>query len=134
LATWIPAELPLTDKYTAGPLRIVNLLMAALVIGRLNPRHRFWKHSLFKPFIVCGQNSLMVFCTGVILCASVCPLTLHFTSRWLSLGLGVAGCFVLLGAGQVTRHVKESWAPFDSWAPHWMKVGGGAPAHTRGAA
>jgi hypothetical protein len=120
LVRWIPAEVPLTDKYTAGPLRIVNLLLAALVVGQLNPRHRFWKQPLCRSFVVCGQNSLVVFCTGVGLCAAVCPLTAHFTSRWLALGLSVAGCVLLLVAGQVARQLKEFWPALEGWVCHWM--------------
>jgi hypothetical protein len=56
------------DKSHLSPLRLVHFLSLALVVVRLTPRH--WQ-GLPKPLITalirCGENSLALYCFGVLL-------------------------------------------------------------------
>jgi hypothetical protein len=66
-ASHIPAQVPFTDKRTDGPLRLLYLFFL-IVVGRMI-LNRFRPHgkAVFSPLVVLGQNSLAVFCVGVVL-------------------------------------------------------------------
>jgi hypothetical protein len=107
-ALWqaLPSPLPLTGKLTAQPFRILNLLMMALVVSAFGRQHRFWNLPVFRPFIACGQNSLVVFSVGVILSVLASCIALHFGTRWIPVLLTVAGCLVLIIVGQGIRRMR----------------------------
>jgi hypothetical protein len=56
------------DKSHLAPLRLVHFLALAVVVSRLTPPD--W-HGLMKPLMVamiwCGENSLAMYCFGVLL-------------------------------------------------------------------
>ena len=56
------------DKVNLAPYRVLHLLAAILVVTRFLPKT--WpglEWRVFRPLIVCGQQSLAVFCLGVFL-------------------------------------------------------------------
>jgi hypothetical protein len=56
------------DKSNLDPLRLLHLLALAVVAGRLVPRDwRGLATPLMRAAIRCGQNSLPIFCLGVLL-------------------------------------------------------------------
>ncbi|MDR3449710.1 MAG: OpgC domain-containing protein [Alphaproteobacteria bacterium] len=72
LGDMIPARLldafTPNDRENLAPYRILHLLAATLVVTRFVPRD--WpglERRVFRPLIVCGQQSLAVFCLGVFL-------------------------------------------------------------------
>jgi hypothetical protein len=106
--SWLPLpRIPFTEKMAAEPLRVLNLLLMAIVVGSFDRRHPFWQYPVFRPFIVCGQNSLVVFCVGVVLSAVASCVTTHFEARWLPVLLSVTGCFALISAGQIAHSAKD---------------------------
>lgn len=54
------------DKTTLHPFRLAAILSLAWLTIRLVPAHARWLHArLAKPFVLAGQNSLGVFCSGI---------------------------------------------------------------------
>jgi hypothetical protein len=56
------------DKTNLAPYRLIHFVVFAFMITRFVPRD--WpglEWDVFKPFVVCGQHSLEVFCSGVFL-------------------------------------------------------------------
>jgi hypothetical protein len=59
---------PLLSKTELGPLRLANVLAAALLVARLiRPEARFLASPAAWPFVICGRNSLYIFCLGILL-------------------------------------------------------------------
>jgi hypothetical protein len=82
-------------------LRLANMLALALLVARLVPRHaRFLTGRAAWPIVLCGQNSLEIFCLSILL--SVMG-NVVYTVMGLSFGVqacvNVAGCLMLLGFG-----------------------------------
>ena len=59
---------PFLSKTNLGILRLANVLAVALVVANLIPlQARFLTCSAAWPFLVCGRNSLYIFCLGILL-------------------------------------------------------------------
>jgi hypothetical protein len=59
---------PFLSKTNMGLLRLANVLAAALLAASLiGPRARFLTSSAAWPFLICGRNSLYIFCLGILL-------------------------------------------------------------------
>jgi hypothetical protein len=59
---------PFLSKSDLGLLRFVNVLAVALLVSRLTaPQARFLATPAAWPFLVCGRNSLYIFCIGILL-------------------------------------------------------------------
>lgn len=59
---------PFLSKGDLGPLRFANVLAVALVIARLiHPQAGFLASQAAWPFVICGRNSLHIFCLGILL-------------------------------------------------------------------
>jgi hypothetical protein len=59
---------PLLSKTDLGPLRFANVLAVALLVARLiHPQARFLASRAARPFVICGRNSLHIFCLGILL-------------------------------------------------------------------
>jgi len=56
------------DKTNLGPLRLLNFLALVIITVHLVPRGAAFLGSLAaRPVILCGQNSLYIFCLGILL-------------------------------------------------------------------
>jgi hypothetical protein len=59
---------PFLIKTDLGPLRLANVLAVALLVASLIPHQaRFFSSSAAWPFLICGRNSLYIFCLGILL-------------------------------------------------------------------
>ena len=59
---------PLLSKTDLGILRLLNVLAVALLVANLvHVRARFLTSPAAWPFIICGRNSLYIFCLGILL-------------------------------------------------------------------
>lgn len=68
LPQWILQPFDPNDKTNLAPYRIVHLLALALVVTRfLRTESAILRWRGLRPLITCGQNSLQVFCIGVVL-------------------------------------------------------------------
>src|SRR6266404_319756 len=63
-------ELWPVNKNNLSPLRLVPFLALVLLVATLVPRQaRFLGSRLARPLVVCGQQSLEIFCLGILLSA-----------------------------------------------------------------
>ena len=59
---------PLLSKGDLGFLRFANVLALALLVSRLvHPQARFLATRGAEPFVICGRNSLHIFCLAILL-------------------------------------------------------------------
>lgn len=68
LPAWLLDAFHPNDRENLAPYRVLHLLAAALIVTRFMPKD--WpglEWPAFRPLIVCGQQSLAVFCLGVFL-------------------------------------------------------------------
>jgi hypothetical protein len=68
LPAWLYDAFNPNDKSNLAPYRLIHFLILALLIVRLVPHD--WpglKWHVFRPAIRCGQQSLWVFCFGILL-------------------------------------------------------------------
>ena len=104
LPPWMLQPFDPNDKTNLAPYRILHLIALAVVVTRFlradSPILRW--HSL-APLIKCGQNSLQVFCIGIVLsfCAHA-AIELSLNSLWVQIFAGTAGV-LLMTAGAYCR-------------------------------
>jgi hypothetical protein len=56
------------SKTDLGLLRFANVLAVALLVaGLIHPQARFLASRAARPFVICGRNSLHIFCLGILL-------------------------------------------------------------------
>jgi len=68
---WLDRAVNPVDKTNLDPLRLVHFIVIAFLIVRILPRD--WaglEWPVFRPAIICGQQSLEVFCVGIFLSAA----------------------------------------------------------------
>jgi hypothetical protein len=59
---------PFLSKSDLGPLRFANVLAVSLLVSSLiPPQARFLAKPAAWPFLICGRNSLYIFCLGILL-------------------------------------------------------------------
>jgi hypothetical protein len=68
LPTWLHDAFIPNDRTNLGFYRILHLMILALFATRLIPKNwRGLNWPVLRPLIVCGEQSLSVFCAGVFL-------------------------------------------------------------------
>jgi hypothetical protein len=68
MPTWLFDTFNPNDKTNLAPYRVIHFIILAFFITRFLPRDWTGLHwAIFKPMIVCGQQSLEAFCFGVFL-------------------------------------------------------------------
>ena len=56
------------DKTNLAPLRLFSfLILAVATVHVVKPQARFLRHRWARPVIICGQQSLYIFCIGIVL-------------------------------------------------------------------
>ena len=89
---------PLLSKTDLGILRLVNVLAVALLGATLiRPQARFLASSAAWPIIICGRNSLYIFCLGILL-SVVGHLVLNefFGGLAMQFTVSVAGVVIMI--------------------------------------
>jgi len=97
LPSWMLAPFDPNDKTNLAPYRIAHLIALAIVATRLLPADsRILKWRSLAPPIKCGQNSLPVFCTGIVLsfCAHA-AIEKSLNSLWVQIVAGVVGVVLM---------------------------------------
>ena len=102
---------PLDGKTDLAVLRLVNVLALAAVTARLiHPQARFLSGMAIRPFILCGRNSLHIFCLGILL-SVVGHLVLneYFGGRLMQSLIATAGVAIMIGVAALMEwFAKES--------------------------
>ena len=89
------------DKTDLAPIRLVHFLALAIIVVRFVPADaRFLRSRLVQPIIRCGQQSLQVFCLGILLSV----LGFFVFAEWsdsltAQLTVNMAGVALMIGAG-----------------------------------
>jgi hypothetical protein len=106
------------DKSNLSPLRLLHFLALAIVVVRLTERKR---HSLMKPWITamirCGENSLAMYCFGVLLSFMGRAVLVEFSGTIaMQVAVSIAGIALMVAAAtlmtwtsQLDRHGPKSF-------------------------
>ena len=97
------------DKTNLGPLRLLNFLALVVVTVRLVSRDAPFLRSIFaRPVILCGQNSLYVFCLGILLSylghLVLVEISHEFVVQFL---VSAGGCAIMFGVATVLQWAKS---------------------------
>jgi hypothetical protein len=91
--SWLDHAINPISKTNLDPLRFVHFVVLAILVVRILPRE--WpglERPIFQPAIVCGQQSLEVFCFGVFLSfAAHFVLVQVWNAIWMQIVVSVAG-------------------------------------------
>ncbi|MGH7872969.1 MAG: OpgC family protein [Candidatus Binatia bacterium] len=90
---------PLLSKSDLGPLRFANVLALALLVARLiHPQARFLTSRVARSFVICGRNSLHIFCLGILLSVlGHLVLNEFFGGIAMQLAVSAAGVAAMIG-------------------------------------
>jgi hypothetical protein len=94
---------PLLSKTDLAALRFANVLVLALLVARLIPAQpAFLAGRVARPFIMCGQHSLHIFCLGILL-ATIGRLLIDefFGGVLLQCVVSAAGIAIMIGTAAV---------------------------------
>jgi hypothetical protein len=90
-------ELWPVNKNNLSPIRLAPFFATVLVVGALvAPNMKFLHSGVAKPVILCGQQSLEVFCFGILLSALGHFILSEYNSRIMTqLAVNLAGVLAL---------------------------------------
>jgi hypothetical protein len=111
---WISAPFAPNDKTNLAPCRVAHLMAIAVVITRfLPPDSPVLQRRLLMPLIRCGQNSLGVFCLGIVLafCAHAAIET-SLNSLWVQIFVGTIGILFLTASAYFLTWQKQQGSLF----------------------
>jgi hypothetical protein len=122
--SWALAPFDPNDKTNLAPYRIVHLMALAVVVTRFLPADSSilqWRS--LAPLIQCGQNSLPVFCTGIVLsfCAHA-AIELSLNSLWVQIFVGAMGVALMTAVAYYRALLKQR----DRLLPSLSRAGGSA--------
>jgi hypothetical protein len=119
---------PFLSKTELGIIRLVNVLAVALVVANLIPvRARFLSSSAAWPFLICGRNSLYIFCLGILLSVlGHLVLNEFFGGVAMQFAVSVAGVAIMIGVAALLE-----WLVAAQGTPGGGAVG--APTARKGA-
>jgi hypothetical protein len=104
LMDWVSASafrpLVIEDKTGLYPFRLISILALTWLCVRAVPFHAHWLGSRWAaPFVLIGQNSLPVFCTGIFL-GFIARLGLEYDDGGLmQFGINLFGAVGMVGVG-----------------------------------
>ena len=111
----LPAEaarvLLSVDKEGLHPMRLLSILALAWLTARLVPMQAGWlRWGAVKPFILCGQHSLAVFCSGIFL-SFLARLAMEEKSDWaVEAAVNILGSLAMFGIGALAAWYRHKGA------------------------
>ena len=109
LPSWMLEPFDPNDKTNLAPYRIVHLIALAIIITRFLPADSaILKWRSLMPLIKCGQNSLPVFCSGIVLsfCAHA-AIEESLNSLWVQIFAAVIGVALMTAVAYCWGSLKE---------------------------
>jgi hypothetical protein len=114
LPHWVLQPFDPNDKTNLAPYRVVHLIAIAVVVTQLLPaKSPILQWRALAPLIRCGQNSLQVFCIGIVLsfCAQAAIET-SLNSLWVQIFVGATGILVMTATAYYwTWYKRQDRAP-----------------------
>jgi hypothetical protein len=97
LPDWLYSAFNPNDKTNLAPYRVLHLAIIVLLVTRFMPRD--WsglQWRIFKPAILCGQQSLQTFCTGIFLSFAAYFFMYETTDAiWMQILVNIVGIAIL---------------------------------------
>jgi hypothetical protein len=113
---------PFLSKGDLGLLRFINVLAVALLVARLiQPQARFFASQAARFFVICGRNSLHIFCLGILLSVvgqlvlneffGGIPMQFAVSAAGIAIMIGIAALMEWFAAAQRTSEARALNAP-----------------------
>ena len=97
LPDWLYNAFTPNDKTNLAPYRVVHLAIIVMLVTRFLPRD--WPRlewPIFRPAILCGQQSLPTFCTGIFLSFAAYFVLYETTDAiWMQILVNIFGIAIL---------------------------------------
>jgi hypothetical protein len=122
--SWMLAPFDPNDKTNLAPYRIVHLIALAVVVTRFLPQDTpMLKWRSLAPLIKCGQNSLPVFCTGIVLsfCAHA-AIEASLNSLWVQIFVGTLGVLLMTAVAYYWTWPKRRYPILPSPGSNWQNA------------
>ena len=106
---WIVEPFDPNDKTNLAPYRVVHFMALAVVVTRfLHLDSPILQWRALAPLIRCGQHSLQVFCTGIVLsfCAHA-VIELSLNSLWVQIFVGATGISLMTAVAYCRTWSKQ---------------------------
>jgi hypothetical protein len=99
------------DKEGLHPMRLLSILALAWLVVRTVPAGAPWLRSwAAKPFVLCGQHSLAVFCSGIFL-SFLGRLAMEEQPDWpVQAAVNLIGSAALVGVGALSAWYRQKGA------------------------
>lgn len=96
------------DKEALHPMRLFSILSLTWLVSRFIPRDSEWLLSLWsRPFVLCGQHSLPVFCSGIFL-SFLARLAMEERSDWIvQAAVNLAGGLLMVAVGALAAWYRQ---------------------------
>ena len=124
LPSWTLAPFDPNDKTNLAPYRVVHLIALAIVATRFLPQDSpILKWRSLAPLIKCGQNSLPVFCTGIVLsfCAHA-AIEASLNSLWVQIFVGTLGVLLMTAVAYYGTWPRRRYPILPSPASNWQNA------------
>jgi hypothetical protein len=113
---------PLLSKGDLGVLRFANVLAVTLLVANLiQPQARFLASQAVRPLVICGRNSLHIFCLGILLSVlgqlvlneffGGIPMQLAVSAGGIAIMIGIAALMEWFAAAQRASGGRALGAP-----------------------
>jgi hypothetical protein len=106
---WILRPFDPNDKTNLAPYRVVHFMALAVVVTRLlHLDSPILQWRALVPLIRCGQHSLQVFCSGIVLsfCAHA-AIELSLNSHWVQIFVGATGISLMTVVAYCRTRLKQ---------------------------
>ena len=124
LPLWILAPFDPNDKTNLAPYRVAHLIALAVVATRLlRAESPILNWRSLAPVIKCGQNSLPVFCTGIVLsfCAHA-AIEASLSSLWVQIFVGTLGVLLMTAVAYYGTWPKRRYPILPSPGSNWQNA------------
>ena len=117
------------SKTDLGLLRFANVLAVALLVACLiQPQARFLASRVARPFVICGRNSLHIFCLGILLSVlGHLVLNEFFGGIPMQFAVSAAGIAIMIGIAVLMEWFAAAQRPSGGTALKAPVAGKGAP-------
>jgi hypothetical protein len=87
------------SKADLGVIRFLNILGLAMLVGHMtHPQGRFFGSLVARPFVLCGRNSLYIFCLSGLLALFAQVVLWEVSGRWfVQVAVTAAGIAIMVG-------------------------------------